>query len=80
MAIGHLAWDNAALLEQNRQRLLKEMGRRLREYEARYELSSDRLEEELAAGRIRETHEVCKWLVDLRAYRAMSHERPTRVE
>lgn len=70
-----MTWESTELLEQNRQRLLKEIGRRLREYEARYELSSRQVEAELAAGRLRDTHEIAQWVIDIRTYRALSRER-----
>jgi hypothetical protein len=74
VAIQPVAWDDADLLEQNRQRLLKECRQRMRVYEARYELGSDRVETELAAGRLRETAEVCDWIITLHTYRAVQGE------
>lgn len=71
MAVQHVAWDNQALLAQNKERLLKDLRRRLRAFEGRFELSSERVEEELASGRLRETAEVCDWVIALRTYRAL---------
>jgi len=76
MAVQPIVWDALALLEQNRQRLMKELQTALHAYEARYELPSDRLEDELAAGRIRETAEVCEWLIDWHTYQALLHDVP----
>lgn len=73
-----LIWDNAELLEQNRQRLLKELRALMWGYEARYELGSDWVEAELAAGRLRETAEVCDWVISLHAYRTLLEEAQLR--
>lgn len=74
MAVEHVAWPNAALLEQNRHRLMGELRAQMKRFEARYELPSSRLEDELKAGRLRETAEVCEWVMALHAYRALEHE------
>ena len=74
MSIEQMAWGSAELLEQNRRRRLKELRREIQQYEARYELSSDLLEKELEAGRLRETAEVCNWLIALETYQALDHE------
>jgi predicted transcriptional regulator len=76
MAVQSVGWDADTLLEQNRQRLLKELRAVLHAYEARYELPSDRLEAELAAGRIRETEEVCDWLISWHTYQALLRDVP----
>ena len=77
MSVQQAVWDTSELLEQNRQRLLKELRREIREYEARYELSSDRVEKELEAGRLRETGEICDWLIAAEMYRALQNESQT---
>ncbi len=71
MAVRSYAWDDPNVLEANRQRLLKDMRKRMYQYEARYELSSERLEAELAEGRIRETDEVSDWIITFHTYRAL---------
>jgi hypothetical protein len=73
MAVQHVEWDNRVLLDQNRTRLLRSLRRKLRGYEARFELSSDRLDQELAAGRLRETAEICDWVIAFHTYRALKH-------
>ena len=75
MAIGHLSWDNRQVLEQNRLRLLKECHARMRGFESRYELRSDQVEAELEAGRLRETHEICEWLMDIHTVRRLTRDR-----
>ena len=67
--------NSVDLLEQNGQRLLQELHRKLREYESRYELSSNRVEAALATGQLRDTAEVCDWVVALRTLQALVHER-----
>ena len=74
MTVEPRVWDDAALLEQNRRRLLDDLRQKISGYEARYELSSDGVEAELATGRLRETAEICDWLIALRAYRTLEHE------
>ena len=72
--IQSVEWTNEQLLAQNRSRLMRETQVKLRGYEARYELSSSRVEEELAAGRLRETAEICDWVIALHTYQALEHE------
>ena len=74
MAVQQLSWDNEVLLEQNRHRLLTELLATLHTYEARYELDSDRLEAELVAGRMRETAEICDWVITLHSYHVLQRE------
>lgn len=64
-------WPAPEVLEENRQRLLREMQEAMRRYELRYELRSDDLEHALTTGRIRETWEVCEWLFAIHTYRAL---------
>jgi hypothetical protein len=77
MTVQDVTGDSKLLLDQNRQRLLKELRASLHTYEARYELASDQLEGELAAGRIRETAEICDWVIALHSYRLLERERPS---
>jgi len=65
-------WPAAAVLEGNRQRLLRETRATMRRYELRYELRSADLEAALRAGTIRETWEVCDWLFALRTHRELA--------
>ena len=76
MAVQNVTWDSETLLEQNRQRLMKELIASLREYENRFELGSERLDDELAAGRIRETAEICDWVIAFHSYQALVREHP----
>ncbi len=78
MTVEHLTWSNTQLLRQNTDRLLRELRNKLALFEARYELPSSRVEEELAAGRLRETTEICDWLIALRTYRLLQDEREAR--
>jgi hypothetical protein len=78
MAVEHLTWSNAQLLQQNTDRLLRELRKTLKQFEARYEIASSRLEEELAAGRLRETTEICDWLIAFRTYRLLEDEQQAR--
>ncbi len=75
MTVQPLDWNSVDLLEQNRQRLLRELNQKLRQYEARYELSSNRVEAALASGQLRDTAEVCDWVVALRTIQALTHGR-----
>ena len=50
---------------------LKDLRRKIQSYEARFELSSDRLESELAAGHLRETAEICDWVIAVKTYRIL---------
>lgn len=80
MALQHVPWTNHELLELNRKRLLKELGRKLSAYEARYELESSRVEQELVSGRLRETAEICDWVLALHTLQALDREGETRME
>jgi hypothetical protein len=59
------------LLEADEGALRERLGRKLREYEARYELASERVREEVEGGRLRETAEVCDWLVAIETVQAL---------
>jgi RNA polymerase-interacting CarD/CdnL/TRCF family regulator len=61
-------------------RLLQQVRRRLARYERRYELASDQLAAALASGRLRDTAEVCRWLIDYETYQALRSERTARLE
>lgn len=80
MSVERVAWPTPDALDENAARLRQDLARALRTYESRYELSSDRLESELAAGRLRETADVSAWVITLRAYRKLNGARPTRLE
>lgn len=80
MVIEQASWPTTATLDENAERLRHDLLRDLRTYEARFELRSDQLESELAAGRLRETAEVSAWVITLRAYRTLTSARPTRLE
>lgn len=61
-----------AVLDQNARNLRDDLTRRIRELEARYEIASDRLEEELAAGRLSDTAEVSRWVLLWRTLRSLN--------
>ena len=63
------------LLEMNRQRLVQELRHELRVFEQRYEIGSDQVEAELAAGRLRDTAEICDWVIAARIYRTLMNGR-----
>ena len=75
MAVARVDWDSPSLLAQNRQRLLKSTRRKLREYETRFELSSDRVVAEVTAGHLRETAEICDWIIAYRTLQSLEHAR-----
>lgn len=54
-----IAWDMPEVLEHNRQRRLAGVTRALRDFEHRYEVASEALDEALATGRLTETDDVC---------------------
>ena len=68
-----------AVLDDNHRRLVPELRARLRAYEARYEIRSESLRDALADGRLRDTEDVCDWVVAWEAYRAATAGSP-RVE
>lgn len=78
MAVQRLTWSNAVLLQQNSDRLLRELRDTMRRFEARYEIASSRVEDEVAAGRLRETAEICEWLIALRTHRLLQDEQQAR--
>ncbi len=71
MAVRYDDWRDPAMLAENREQLLAKLTGKLRGYEARYELSSSRLEEELNAGRLRDTAEVADWVITFHAYQRL---------
>jgi hypothetical protein len=40
--------------------------KKIREFERRYEMSSDKMEKMVQSGKMKETHEICQWLMELR--------------
>lgn len=64
-------WDNPELLQQNRVHLIHHLQRKIRGYEAQYELASGQVETELQRGRIRDTADVCDWVIAFRTLRAL---------
>ncbi len=50
-------------------------------FESRYEIPSDRVEEALAKGSLRETAEVCEWIMAIHLLRDLERElESTRLE
>ncbi len=74
MAVQDVVWTNSELLEQNRRRLIKELRAKLSGFQARYEVAFDQVETEIAKGRLKETAEVCEWVIALHALRALERE------
>jgi predicted transcriptional regulator len=82
MVISHPAEPEvyAAMLEENRRRLVADLRPILAAYETRYEIPSDRIAEELEAGRLRDTEDVCDWVIAWETYRALAADGPPRLE
>ena len=74
MAVQTRPWPSADVLEANRQRLVREIGQRLRQWETLYELPSADLVAEVEAGRLRETKDVCDWLIEWELYQRLTNE------
>jgi hypothetical protein len=62
------------VLEENLHRLIRDYERRVLEFEGRYEIESEDLAAELAAGRLRETAEVAEWVIAWRTLEALRSE------
>ncbi len=73
-------WPTDEVLKANRYRLMGELEKRLRQYEARYELKSEQLDGELQAGRIRDTAEICEWVIAYHTYSILQYGRQARLE
>ena len=73
-------WADPETLAHNRHHLREKLQRQLRDYERRYEIRSDRVRVELEAGRLRETAEVCDWLLKFQTWQALENGRAPRVE
>ncbi len=67
-------WPSSSELERNTRQLRERLASDLRAYELRYELRSDRVEQELKAGRLRETAEVSRWIIAYEMYRSLPDE------
>jgi len=70
----------SAELRQAGRMLASRLRREIRVYEERYEIPSDRLEDALVRGEIRETAEVANWVIAYRMLRNLADERQTRPE
>lgn len=68
MTVEYDTWSNPGLLEENRKRIVRAALQKMRRYEARYELLSSSVEEEMNAGRLVETAEICDWLIAYHRY------------
>jgi hypothetical protein len=66
-----------AALEANSRRLHGELSHKLHRFEWRYEITSERMEEELKAGRLRETSDVADWIVTIRAFQRLRNGKQT---
>lgn len=80
MTTKHAPWGDPDTLVHNRHRLREQLRRQLQDYERRYELRSDRVRAELESGRLRETAEICTWLLKYQTWQALEHGRAPRVE
>lgn len=74
MAVQTRPWPSADVLAENERRLVRDLEKRLRHFETRYELPSTKLVAEVTAGRLRETKEVCDWLIDWELYQRLTNE------
>jgi hypothetical protein len=68
-----------AVLSENRRRLLAELRPLIDAYETRYEIASSDLSRALEAGLVRDTEDVCDWLIAWETYRALTAG-PARLE
>lgn len=73
MVAARTDWADDKLLQENKQNLRLRYLKKLRAYEARYELRSTVLEAVVAAGELRETSEVADWLITYRAFRKLGY-------
>jgi hypothetical protein len=74
MAVQDVVWTNDELLEQNRHRLIKQLRGKLNTFQARYEIASDQVETAIAKGLLKETAEVCEWVIALHTLRILERE------
>ena len=74
MTIGETTWTSGELLERNRDRLIKELRRKVHSYEAQYETSSGQVEAQLANGQLRDTAEICDWVIAFHTLSALEDE------
>ena len=74
MIIPDYTSDSPELRDQMRRQTIEEYRHRLREFEQRYELASERAEEEMARGRLRDTAETCEWVITYHAYLMLRNE------
>ena len=66
--------DSPELRDQMRRQSIEEYRHRLSEFEQRYEVASERVEEEMARGRLRDTAETCEWVITYHAYLMLQKE------
>ncbi len=62
------------------QALAERLTKEVKVFEDRYELTSERLEDALLRGEIRETAEVAQWLIAYRTLRGLQSERETEAQ
>ena len=68
----------AEVAMRRRSDVARTLRRRLRRFEARYEMPSDRLEAAVANGSQRETAEIAQWLITWRAYQRIAPGKSAR--
>lgn len=68
------------LLAENKRRMLSRLKQQLQAYEQRYETPSAKIADELAAGHLQDTAEVCDWVIAFRTYQALISGQPARLE
>jgi hypothetical protein len=71
MAVDQVPPNEPSILEYNREHLRRKLEHELHEFETRYELTSDRVQAELQAGRLRDTADICRWIIAYETYQAI---------
>ena len=69
-----------AMLTDNQRTLVGRLRAELAVFEARYEIRSDQVTTALAEGSLRDTEDVCNWVIAWETYRAASEAGPARLE
>ncbi len=80
MVVKDAMWPSTERLSLNARELIERLRQEIGGYEARIGVPSDRLEDELRAGRLSETAEIADWLISLKTYRKLMSAGQTRME
>ena len=69
-----------AMLADNQRGLITRLRAELHTYETRYEIPSAHIRQALVDGRLRDTEDVCNWVIAWESYRAAAQAGPARLE